>query len=290
MKKVILDKSIFHGDKFARIKKSNLLELCNTRSLLILGNPILIEETLNLYNKNSNLFRNHISLILSIINDKWFRQLPEIIADELEGKINSKLDIYESSEEVCDIKINIYKSLIMDNLDIYQKVAVKMVLDFKKYHYNRMREMLSSIRRDIIAILRSKTINGKKFPDYNEYCLLHLEDQAWQLISKKIASRLDKAAIFESWKRAPLKFPYFTLWAKAMLYLPYHAAVKHNTSIDKNAQSDIDEIVYMNDADILVSDDMRFMRDIFQEFWGGRKTIYSLDDFLGRINKQPLVL
>lgn len=59
------------------------------------------------------------------------------------------------------------------------------------------------------------------------------------------------------------------LW-KYETYALYHVLCRRNDSIDKNGLPDLQIILYLNDVDIMVSNDWHFMKTAFRALWERR--------------------
>jgi hypothetical protein len=71
-----------------------------------------------------------------------------------------------------------------------------------------------------------------------------------------------------------------------MLYMTYYAAVHNNDRIDENAQADLDLMTHLLHADVLVSNETRFMRRAFTDLWEPRgKILLTSEQFVGLLGK-----
>jgi len=77
---------------------------------------------------------------------------------------------------------------------------------------------------------------------------------------------------------------YFTEWATGLLYMQYYAMTYPNDAIDKNAQADIQHLIYLRDADGIISEDLSFMKKAWEELYKDRGKLYlSIEDLETKI-------
>ena len=92
-------------------------------------------------------------------------------------------------------------------------------------------------------------------------------------------------AVFDRWARAWNDYPYFTHFVRDMAYLGYYAAHAEQ-AIDKNAQADMNLLSLLLNADMVVSNEKRFLRTAFQEVWAPRrKTLFTAEEFVRYMEK-----
>jgi len=70
-----------------------------------------------------------------------------------------------------------------------------------------------------------------------------------------------------------------------MAYLGYYAGHVEQ-AIDKNAQADLNLLSLLLNADIVVSNERRFLRTAFQELWAPHgKTLFTVPEFVEFMKK-----
>ena len=86
--------------------------------------------------------------------------------------------------------------------------------------------------------------------------------------------------IIDMFMAHPEKYPYCLGLIKGRLFINYYAACKHNAPLDKNDREDFEYLLYLKNADILVSDDRGFLKEAFDCLYGKKKKLFTLDDFI----------
>ncbi len=85
-------------------------------------------------------------------------------------------------------------------------------------------------------------------------------------------------AVADRWARAPQSYPFFTTFVKNMLYMVHYAA--RPDGIDINAQADLDVMTHLIHADVLVSNETRFLRTAFNDLWKPKqKELFTAAEF-----------
>ena len=70
-----------------------------------------------------------------------------------------------------------------------------------------------------------------------------------------------------------------------MLYIAHHAATRPD-AIDLNAQADLDVMTHLLHADVLVSNETKFLRTAFDDLWRPRrKVLLTAKDFAAFLAK-----
>jgi len=60
----------------------------------------------------------------------------------------------------------------------------------------------------------------------------------------------------------------------------FHAAEQHNEKIDRNAQSDYEQLALLSQTDAIVSNDESFFRQAFDTIWRPRgKRFFTAEEF-----------
>ena len=98
---------------------------------------------------------------------------------------------------------------------------------------------------------------------------------------KKFCPRLLRCIAIRRWRNNREHCPYFTDWVVGLHYIQYYAMRYPNEQIDKNAQSDIQHLLYLRDSDAIVSEDQRFMKKAWEELYKPKGKLYfNIDDLL----------
>lgn len=83
-----------------------------------------------------------------------------------------------------------------------------------------------------------------------------------------------------------MQYPYFSQFVINNLYMAYHAMTKNNDALDENAQVDLDLMTYLLNADVLVSNETKFLKCAFDDMWKPRrKVLFTSAEFANFIQK-----
>ncbi len=83
------------------------------------------------------------------------------------------------------------------------------------------------------------------------------------------------------WSENKNNYPFVTAFAKGLVYAGYYAAIEQNKALDRNAQADYEQLMYMVHADVLVSSDEGFLRSAFLELWEPQgKKLFTPEKFV----------
>ena len=283
--KIILDKSIFHGEKFNLLLKSPLLKLANSFKLSIYGSPILIEETLRLWFKGQrDIASKQLKYILDITNARWFRSREEIWAHELNLSARPDKYFFMSNKEVEETKGNLAHKIIKGNLDPDEEPEFRQQLAEQYRKDNNIRNICLKMRADVSDKLKKQGKTRKNITQgFTEYYLQNVDLIGTEIIHSHLSGLTSIDNCIQSWKSNKDRYPYLTLWVKAFLFVSFHAMSMPNDRVDRSAVRDIGQLVDMQGLDVIVSDDNRFMKSAFLEFYKDKKQFMNLSDFLSFI-------
>jgi len=286
-KKFLLDRSIFHGTKFKLLNQSNLKTLTQNHFITIYGNPILLEETSSLWFKNrKEEAKKHIQYIIEITNGRWFNTREETWKKELESLYPPGKYFFMSATDQKNTLDQICKLVLEEKMNPKFQEEVEKEKDKIFIKSSNIKKALLKMRRKVSNSLKK---HGKKRKDikesFNQYYTKNIDWLGEQLINTHLNTKMDKKLITTKWKQNKSRYPYFTLWGKAFLYMSFHAMAKPNEKVDQNAIMDIGQLVYLKDLDAIVSDDIKFMKDAFIQLYGKDKAFLTSKEFIDFIKK-----
>ncbi|MCF7802709.1 MAG: hypothetical protein K9N46_05575 [Candidatus Marinimicrobia bacterium] len=281
--KVIFDRSAFASNSIEELHDDRLLSLLKDERIIVHHSPIFLEETLQMYYNNNLLpqLKKELPFILRICNGKYFRHKFEVWKNELGEKDLSYEDKYFLSDEDEDLFKENVSSLIMT-----EKLGGKELNQIRR---KSMESEKSAIEhRELYKWLRdeytSEFTDNIHTPDEREklidwYVKEHIDSFAEKFIKKRLPNLPDIAYV--NWKKDKDKYPYFTNYAKGIMYSAVYAFGEPNQRLDKNALADVGILMYLTDADIIVSNDTRFMSFAFDYLYGNSgKNYLSTKDFI----------
>lgn len=285
--RIIFDRSAFHGEHFEALLDSPLLWLAQTRQISIYHSASLIEETASLYMKKENrpLLRKQLPFILEICKDRWLQPTEILWIKELVELSDEKQTVFVPTRTRQEME-NVLRKLALDELPMdehgfRETYEAKMSIKQKS---KRLRSVLVQMRNDIGQQLKD---SGKSLsqgrPTFQAIVEKELAEMGTGILMRHLDVQADmKSTICTRWAKTPHRFPYYTAFASGMLYAAYYAMTEHSHKIDVNTQMDVEHLTYLHGTDILVSNDIKFMKSAFDALWllKGKKFM-TTDQFIG---------
>lgn len=277
---VIFDRSAFHGERFNLLLSSPLKYLCNRKILKVAHTQIFLEETIRMYGKaeKRDQLKQQLPFILDICNEGFFHDKEEIWTDELihgHGLYANLYWVHVDQQHVVEtLKANILSS--EEWPDWHSSIWDDM--EGKK---NRQREIYREVRTEVPERIKEK---GHKISlsnlSFNEYQNSELDFYGRHLIQTHIKSK-NNEVLQMKWSENKNNYPFVTAFTKGLVYAGYYAAIEQNKALDRNAQADYEQLMYMVHADVLVSSDEGFLRSAFLELWEPQgKKLFTPEKFV----------
>jgi len=267
MQIILLDRSIFHGTKFEQLRTSPLASMVRHSAVKVFCTPMFIEETLVYGLHNKPQFDAHWAFITSLIGQKWFKFAREISAIELSDNILGNNWYLQPRERVRRTMKNAEE---LASRRIPAKDLQKALSDIEQN-----KDIDIRFRQ---ARLQMRSTTRLTWNDFDAFC----ESKAEWVIEKRLMPHIPGSSRFlTTWrsKRESCKFTEQLIKATlATIFLPI---VDHELKVDKNDGTDSQQLAYLLWADILVSDDTRFMKKGFDLLYGtSAKRFMTLPEFL----------
>lgn len=281
---LILDRSSLHGENFDLLKASSLLSKVRRKCIIIHHTPIFIEETLAFCENPQHWDTAKIQLpfITEMCNGCWFQLRDPLWHQELVEdrgpKVNPFLAPSERARieaEMRRITVNPQNPELRDALDA--RHAERLKRDAQGSIFREIREEIAQKKRDRPQLKQQ----GK--PSLQGFLSTETAFFGTKIIDGLIPSKY-KRVVRDRWTRNKARYPYFTNFVQGLLYAGYHAMLETNERIDPNAQADIEQLSYLHDADIIVSNDVSFQQSAFRELWKPKgKVFFTTEQFLDYI-------
>jgi hypothetical protein len=286
MNRILLDRSIFHNEEtIDKLKSCGIINACNNRNIIIYGNPILIEETTNLwFKKRKEKGKKHLRFIFEVSNGRWFRAADEIIRLELGGHQLGRQYYFFKTEEKDNLKQQFSDTILPDKLDHSLEKEIEEAKQQEHENSIGFKKTCQHYKEYYYNFYKNKGQTPPKKIYFADFCQTFITFTGEELIKKKVTLLQEKSKIIDNWKNNKNKYPFFTFWVKGILYAVYHAINRPNAKIDPNAQPDIEQLDFLQWVDIIVSDDTKFMKYAFDEFYNTTKIFYSSSEFAEYIN------
>lgn len=277
MVKLVLDRSVFHGERFQRLKGA--LGEQSRSSVRVFVSVTLLEETLAFwFHRRAQETKEHLQFLLGVTKERWFEDPYTIFKIEL-GKLSCRGDYWfmsrkdegrlrEQIESLCrgwePNQNQLHRALLLSK-DRYRRMKV-------------LREVGKKARRFMSAEWKKLVKPGKKLSyvdtkaAWQSFQNKHLIEFGTDLIVKKDFYGCRKVAI-RRWERERWRCPFFNEWATGLLYTQFYAMRYQSDPIDKGAQPDTEHLMYLLKADAILSEEKGFMRRAFEDLyaaWGKR--------------------
>jgi hypothetical protein len=222
---------------------------------------------------------------MDVGNGRWFNSTGSIWTGEFEGKTEKEYLFLSRSEKGIQIE-NIGKLVNGGQFreDEFVKAMAEKEINFQKAL--GLRKTLVSMREEIAKEQKAKAGWTSPWHSFEQYHDLNWEHCGTEMIRKHLRTDRNSEETIKMWVQNPSRYPYFTLWIKALLYAAYYARVDHNAPIDRHTQMDISLLVMARDLDAIISNDLAFMKSAFQALHGLPKEYLTLEQFLARLEQR----
>lgn len=278
---VILDTSVFHNFDYS---SDILFKLRRAGKITVYITPMLLEESfrLMLHNKASNDMKKRLQFILDISAERWLEDNFEIFKSELSLLPRRKDYQFLSVKSEQILKDNIRKVIAgggFGDAETYVRANEELRKNVSKA--SNFREHGKEMRKTVAQKLKGL---GKKHKDITE---------TWQFFKgsglnkwgrglirrKECYGKMFQLSALVVWTMNKSKCPYFYDWAQGMLYSKFCDMKYPDMKIDKNAQADIQHLVFLREVDAIISEEKKFMRKAWQDIYApiGKK-YFSVDE------------
>ncbi len=273
--RILLDRSIFNGKDFAELKAIPFKALDSAGVLHVHVTPMLVAETLGLWLRDGSTVevREHLQFISRITKKRWFNDNFAIFKDELCAKtLRSDYHLLPKETQAIwqqEISAIVAGGTARDKLT--QRVREKVQKE--QTRARNLREIGKRVRADIATKFRMARPDAKLSQvDVRE---------AWNIVSQNNLDEFGKGLIVRRplyragrremaitrWLQQKERCPYFTDWVKGLLYMQFYAGRHQSSPLDENAQADIQHLIYLRHADVMVSEEKGFMRQAFVDLY-----------------------
>jgi hypothetical protein len=246
---ILFDRSIFHREKFQQLESSGLVKLVKHRRMRVFLTPMFVEETLRHALNNEQEFADHLGFLDSLLGQKWFKFSREIIAIELGDRIGGQ-EYYLQPKDLVRTTYRNSRGSFWKQLPPDEFRAAR-----DRIARNRLQD---SFFRQSRLDLRGKPQVPLDY--FSQYVDQHAD---WVIENIFMKVEPNSSNFLTTWrnKRSICKFSEQLL--RSSLATIFLAAADHNLRLDVNDLSDADQLAFMIWADIMVSDDFRFLKKAF---------------------------
>jgi hypothetical protein len=133
----------------------------------------------------------------------------------------------------------------------------------------KQRLTATGMREEVIKAIRKGRVKGKasdaSFPKFLKNTRMELGAELMPIVSKTHAAKLASM-----WFQNQHRYPFYSAFVDGLQYSLFRAAAEHERPIDRNSQADFEQLAYLTWADIIVTNETKFMRDAFDVIWRPR--------------------
>ncbi len=270
MLRVIFDRSIFHGLKFQQFRNSSLSTHVASRKIQPLYTPIFFDETVNYFLKDPSNFKDQWGYLIGLNQSKWFQSLGVIIQRELDNNMIGRKYYFCLRSEIEAIIKNV-------NAVLHEKIQ-------RENFFSTPAEILRE--NEIKEFGRETRKSLRQSSPHQEYDFEELfNKQVESYIENGLMKRYPNSQNFlKTWHSSRSKCRFTEQYVRALFSTIFLPVSNHNLKIDKNDTADAEQLAYLEWADVLVSDDTKFMKKGFDLLYGkSTKQFFSSSEFLRRL-------
>lgn len=273
MHNIILDRSIFHREKFDSIKGSLLAEMCRTNRIRVWITLPFLEETLQFIADGGERAAEQWQFIVSLNGVRWFRPAEEIVKAELSGLPRPRR-YYEREYGSVSLLLEGVRDFLDGHVNAEGFAEAQQEAKTLREKRMEFRERRKDLREGV----------EHQAYDFDQY---YNENIDWLFEEGLMKYHVDSQDFLDVWRtqrgRCGFTESYTRAWM-AVLFLPI---VNRNLRIGANDRADAEQLAYLRWADIMVSDDTRFMRHCFDLLYPrGEKRFVPLAEFLEIVRRR----
>lgn len=228
---------------------------------------MFVKETLTHSQFNKSEFASHWQFLASITGQKWFKEAQDIVSIELGDLIKGEY-YYLLPKSLARRVVKNSRTFVDGSIP---QADVDMIVSDIAQH-KKVSEEFKKARLE----MRANSNHGKvdfdtSFEPYAEWCIQNV----------LMSVHKNSAPFLSTWesKRKQCKFTeqFLRAWL-ATMFLPM---ANHQLKVDSNDRADAEQLAFLTWADIMVSDDTKFMREAFHFLYAGsNKQFFTLSQFL----------
>ncbi|MFZ6644457.1 hypothetical protein ACO0LO_01970 [Undibacterium sp. TJN25] len=283
--RVVFDTNVFQKDSFELLEQSPFRQLVEEGLVNVIYSHIFQEEIFKAYRidaKRDDLLNKWIPYVLNT-SDRLCNDFVHIWEDELINNRKHQTPIYMPPKDYGALRRNVRALPPDGSWHGFERARQDLdENDRKRKAQNRewraIRQAVKDWRRapenaankharsELVDIMKTEFIPfGRSFIKHHF----------------KHRSPIGLAA---RWARSPSAYPYFSQFVRNMVYMGYYAAMRDNDKIDLNAQADLDLMTHLLHADVLVSNETKFMRLAFRDLWESKgKLFFNTEQFVQHV-------
>lgn len=279
--RVVFDSNVFSPESFDLLDHSPMRKLCKSGRIIPFYGHVLLEETFRAYggaNKRNDLVTRWIPFITETL-DRF--------CDDLNGIFHKEL------VQGHGLKTNIYMRKLDQERLLRKLPNIPLDGSWRAWHASKLEreaeDKKRAAQRETSKEIRKEVADWRKRVIYNpkrhgvsrlaEFFEREVENAGAQFLPAIVKCK-NPRAIVARWSKAKMEYPYFTTFVIGMLYIAHYAMTRPNDNIDLNAQADLNLMMHLLHADVLVSNETGFLHKAFQDLWRPKgKVLFSSREF-----------
>jgi hypothetical protein len=267
MHKAILDRSIFHRDKFEQIKQSKLLEKTRKGRVQIYFTPVFVEESLQLGFTKKCEFDEQIEFLFSLNPARWFKAPSDIIRLELGSEATEPRYCLMSKEDIQSV-IDGCRNFIANKISDLELKSIESEIKQNNELKDEFRKQRLEMRAEVPF---------KKY-DFDRY----FEDNVdWYIENGLMKFHTDSTDYLKRWKSERNRFRFTEQYIRAWFATVLMPVIDHNVKVDRNDRADAEQLAFLHWTHMIVSEDTQFMQKGFELLFSGKgKRLMNLHEFL----------
>jgi hypothetical protein len=283
--RVVFDTNAFAPGHFDVLECGPLLQLCKQGRIVPVFGHVFMEETLRAYGvekRRKDLLELWLPFFAKIV-DRVCEDFVTIWHRELVLDKGSNADIFMELDKQKSLMSGLTNLAADGTWHGWNDSQADRDIDAAKR--DGQHEAMVAMRKDIADWRGSPegSVQGSvPMPSLDAFIASEIDRLGREIILANIACQSPNR-IAERWAGDKRKYPYVTTFVQNMLFLSHLAMVNHNAKLDLNAQPDLDLMTHLLRADLVVSNETRFLPVAFDALWRPKGKELLTSEQFGRL-------
>lgn len=286
--RAVFDTNTFTPKHFSLLEEGPLMQLCAAGRIVPVYGHVFLEEMWRAYGsekRRPHLVEHWIPFITATVQ-QFCNDFVTIWHRELVQGHGRKTNIYMRRRDQAALIESLGRVPIDGSWKAWHAAQEQLAKEDVKRAAQR--EISKEIRREVADKLKEIGYSKKQHggpPTFEEFVRREIDLAGRDFIRAQVRC-CNPQEVANRWMRDKKAYPYFTTFVRNMIFIGYYAAVRPNDKIDQNAQADLDLMTHLLHADVLVSNEIGFLRNAFHDLWKPRgKVVFTSIEFAEFIKK-----
>ena len=286
--RVVLDSNVFSPTQFSVLRHSPFAALCASRRVQAIYPNVAVEEVLHSYSsevKRSHLVTDWLPMILATAPHQCDDQV-SIFRKELVQGLGPRASIYMPGSRSRRVRDHIAQIPPDGSWELMGETKVEREeADAKR---TARREASKEMRLEVAR--RKKLLGLKVTPNSIPETFTPGREELVEFMGRALVQKIVRSSrwptIFSMWRRRKDYYPFFTQFAEDVVFQEVHFMTNQDSSIDINAQADLEILAHLLRADAIVSNETGFLKKAFEAIWKPRgKLLLTSDEFARHLQR-----